>query len=405
MKKLLSALLVLSLCCSLVTVSALADWICPSCGHENRDKANFCGSCRAAKPEAQAMAVPTAANGWICGSCGMGCPDEDAFCIVCGADRNDSCMAAYVAPQVEKNTVSFDPAQVLSLTGSISANDSEVKFSYTAQVTGRYRFWIAQCLSGVKFQVQVFDSRETRLKNEYLAQDDGASVDFTAGETYVIKVNQYRNYGDFVLNLGQAVPVADVTGYRYISDSVCFTEQVNRYVFTAPYDGVYGFFIRECNNGLRFNVKVTDAAGYEKCSGYLEQNDILNATLAAGQVYTVSVTQYRGKGDYVLGTAYAKDVAGLNGCEAFADTVNFSGETIRYSYVCAETGSYTFTLTSADSGFRIGLAVLDRANYSMGNGYLEKGNKLTVSLTAGQVYVVGVQHSRNTGDFTVTIKH
>src|SRR3972149_378991 len=56
---------------------------CPSCGHENRDDATFCGEC------ATALAAQL-----LCGHCGRANPAGRKFCDACAASLTDAARAS-----------------------------------------------------------------------------------------------------------------------------------------------------------------------------------------------------------------------------------------------------------------------------------------------------------------------
>ena len=69
--------------------------LCPSCGHDNREGATFCGNCRTSL----VLAVP-------CPSCGMSNPADQNFCDQCGQDLTAESISSRTPPAAAAPSVS-----------------------------------------------------------------------------------------------------------------------------------------------------------------------------------------------------------------------------------------------------------------------------------------------------------
>ena len=252
---------------SAVPAAFAEGWVCPGCGRENPEKANFCGECRTEKPAAR-VAPESESNAWVCSNCSAVCPDGDKFCIYCGNDRHDGDARALLVEPGERKSAQYPPAEIVRMSDSVQSGQ-ERSYSFTARTEGRYSLFLQDCKSGFGLSVSVMNARGERLDYTYLTGDAGSvlTVELAEGQTYAIRAAQSSGEGSYTLCVGAANPVRKTDGVQVIRDSIVFENQVNRYSFTAPEDGRYGFWCTDTAYGIELRVDIYDSLGLRATCG------------------------------------------------------------------------------------------------------------------------------------------
>ena len=90
-------------------------------------------------------------------------------------------------------------------------------------------------------RLRIYNSGWEQIKADYdLDNGEGLTVSFAAGESYYIRVEQYREYGAYTLNIGPKKEVVNITNNTAVSDSIQYTDQENDYIFKAKLKGTPG---------------------------------------------------------------------------------------------------------------------------------------------------------------------
>ena len=403
-RKVLTLLLALSLL--LVYTAALAEgsWICPGCGRENPERANFCGSCRSPKPSGE-ITAEAASNAWVCSQCGDVCPDGDAFCMMCGNDHHETDERAILVPESTVSDITFPAAQILPLEGVFRQNDEERSYEYTAPVTGSYRIFVKTADSGFQVRVRVLDLSDYVLGSDYLKQGQGYDVELQAGNRYIIKAIQNRDLGAFTVGVGIPREPGALENNRSIHDSMSFTDQDNQYILQAQTSGVYRFWVYQANSGFSTRVRVFDKQGYVLGSDYVKQNQGISVELAAGEIYTVHAIQHNDLGEYQLRIGCPKTTTDISGCLTVGDDISFTDQENTYTFTATESGVYVVQLAKAMKGFSARVRVFDQGGYVLGSDYLKQGGNYSVELKAGSIYTVKVIQHNEYGAYCLRITH
>ena len=377
-------------------------WVCPGCGHENPNRANFCASCREPRPT-EDITVTAAENAWVCSVCGEICSDGDAFCMICGNEPYASDRRALLLPELRMESAALPPAQIQDVSRDFSAEDEECSLDYTAPVTGPYYIYLKTADQGFKAYIRVYDTQGYDLGSYYLAQGDGFSVELKEGDRYTVKMIQRSGLGSFTLGIGIPKEWTDLGNSRIIADSMSFSEQDNRYTITPQTTGRHYIWISRAMNGFRVWLRVYDRQGYSLGSYYLAQGDGFGVDLAAGETYYIYVKQHSQKGDYELRIGSPRNTADISGCPLIGDVISFCSQENVYTFKAAEDGEYEFRLARADEGFRVYLRVFDQGGYDLGSCYVDQGDSFRVSLSAGSVYTVKAVQHQGFGTYSLEI--
>ena len=135
------------------------------------------------------------------------------------------------------------------------------------------------------------------------------------------------------------------------------------------------------------------------------QDEGFTVSLNAGQRYLIHSQYSRGLDSYELRIGFQTPTADISGSSFVGDSIYFTDQVNRYTFVPTETAAYTFRITKADSGIRLRLSVNDVGGYCLDYGYLEQNNELKVDLQAGAAYTVEIRQSRGQGAYTFQITY
>lgn len=168
----------------------------------------------------------------------------------------------------------------------------------TAPVSGVYRFQLNEVHADVTFNLLLWDRLENKLiDTEY----SGYTVKLSAGETYELRIDHDVGYGSYELNISYPKEPVDITGYDVVNDSIEYSGQINEYVYTPEYFGIYYFDLSEVNADVDFEFLVYDHLGYEIVD---TQSKSSHAELNAGESYIIRVEHNYGYSAYKLTIEY-----------------------------------------------------------------------------------------------------
>ena len=386
---------------------AEGDWTCPNCGRVNSADANFCGGCRSSKPQA-VYNVETLANARECPSCGKIGPMSDNFCTNCGGDYASSRPDAYLAEKPVWNSVAFASEGSEALSGTMRDKGQMDRYTFVPAVDGVYGLVLSEAKSGFKLKIGISDSQGKMINTWFgVSGGDCINAELEAGVMYSIDIYQYDETGSYTVSLCKASPVRSIDGVTFISDSMFFEDQQNRYVFTAPVTGVWRIFVKECNKGFKTDLTITDTQGYTIKSGWgYERDEGLTATLTAGQRYYLTAEQQSSLDSYVLGVMCPRKVLDISGCKAVGDEITYKDEELRYAYTAPVSGEYRFTMRFMKAGVKCDIEITDADGYTVKSGWgYGAGDSMKVSLEAGRTYTVVLSQQSGLGACTMGISH
>ena len=381
---------------------AAGGWICPACGHENPDRANFCGSCREPKPTAE---IPAAAqtNAWVCSGCGEISPDSDSFCMICGQNHLETDQRALLISEREVISRQLSPAEIQELSGTFRTESEAMSLEMNPSVSGRYRVFLKTADHGFRIRAVITDAQGYSLETEYLEQGEGFSVRLEAGKRYSLNLTQHAGFGGFTMAVGKPKEWEDVSACGVISDSFGYQNQDNRYAFTPDVSGVHYLWISQAMAGFQAHILIEDGQGYSLASEYPAQGEGISISLKAGETVYVHTEQHRDLGEYQLTIGKPRPATDITGAPLVGDILTYRTERNTYQFQAPEEGDYHFRLTRADSGFQAKVTVLDQGGYELALDYLSQGEKTEAHLAAGQICTVRVDQHRGLGTYSFQV--
>lgn len=277
----------------------------------------------------------------------------------------------------------------------VSYANQKNRYSFTPQISGRYRFDITEANANLDFRFMMWNDMDENLVNTY---ENGFYQVLEAGKTYEIQIRQFDGIGSYCLKVGFQKPETDITGYTVINDSIEYTDQKNVYFLTAPVSGRYRLDITETNASNTYRLMAWDRL----------ENNILNTyetgaylDLNEGETCEIQVRYYDGFDKYILNIGYPNEEQDISGYERVYDAVNYVNQINYYKYVPTQTGAYTFNLSEYDSGCAFRLAIFDEYDYELSDTF---SGAATVELTAGKEYTVIIYQDTGVGNYTLNIE-
>lgn len=136
-----------------------------------------------------------------------------------------------------------------------------------------------------------------------ISKNEGLTIDnMIAGETYTVEITQYNSYSPYILEVGyQKEPVE--LNVNSVSDIIQYTQQQNVYQFSPQSNGNYSFIIDKMVSGMKINISIFNEGGNRidgTSYGIENGNGLLIENMVKGENYTIYITQYEGKGSYLM---------------------------------------------------------------------------------------------------------
>ena len=253
--------------------------------------------------------------------------------------------------------------------------------------------------------MRIYNSGWEEVKSDYnLDNGDGLTENLTAGEKYYIRVEQYREYGAYTLNVGQKKETVDITNFTAVSDSIQYTDQKNDYLYVAGNEGTHRFEFSDVPNGTDLRLRIYNSGWEEMKSDYdLDNGDGLTEFLTAGETYYIRVEQYREYGVYTLNIGPKKEVVDITNNTAVSDSIQYTDQENDYIFKAKSEGTYILAFSNVLEGnsFRLGGYNSGweelKSDYNLGND-----GGVEVSLSEGESYFIRVTQYNGSGNYILT---
>ncbi|MEY8336265.1 hypothetical protein AALB53_24900 [Lachnospiraceae bacterium 47-T17] len=312
----------------------------------------------------------------------------------------------YNAVAIEDAPFEIQPNEIIGFSGEVSSDGQSNDYEYIPPLSGTYRFEFSNVPNGTDLRLRIYNSGWEEMKSDYdLDNGDGLTENLSAGEKYYIRVEQYREYGAYTLNVGQKKETVDITNFTAISDSIQYTDQKNDYLYVARNEGTHRFEFSNVPNGTDLRLRIYNSGWEEMKSDYdLDNGEGLTVSFAAGESYYIRVEQYREIGPYTLNIGPKKEITDLTNYTLISDSIQYTAQQNDYSYVAENDGIYRFEFSNVPNGTDLRLRIYNSGWEEMKSDYdLDNGDGLTEFLTAGETYYIRVEQYREYGAYTLNI--
>lgn len=204
---------------------------------------------------------------------------------------------------LSEQTPTVDISSYSQVCDSIVFNKQVNVYQFTPQRDGRYSFEFAEVKSGIVFELYVYnDLGEVVGSDGYAANKDYLSVSLEKGETYTIKIYQYKNTGSYTLKIGKQKEAVDVSSNYLVNDCLEFFGQRNVYSFSVKKDGNHTITFSNIANGVVLEVRVYNYLDEVISSdSYCLNGDTLTIkNLKSGDQYQIVVYVNKNLGSYTM---------------------------------------------------------------------------------------------------------
>ena len=303
---------------------------------------------------------------------------------------------------------SFDvsPIEILTLVGDVYEKGQTVDYEFEPQIDGRYRFEFSDVPDGTDLWLGIYNFGGEKISSSSnLDNGDGLTVSLKAGELYFLRVEQYNNFGHYVLNVGVKKPVTDISTFTAVSDSIQYTNQQNDYSFSASLDGRYRFEFSDVPDGTDLWLGIYNS-GWEKIdsSSNLDNGDGLTVSLVAGKLYYLRVEQYNKVGLYTLNIGMKKPIMDISTFTAISDSIQYTDQQNDYSFSASLGGRYRFEFSDVPDGTDLWLGIYNSGWEKIdSSSNLDNGDGLTVDLSKNKEYFIRVSYYCNCDKYTLNV--
>ena len=285
-----------------------------------------------------------------------------------------------------------------TIAGKITYTNQKNEYLYTAPMSGRYRFdfSISDVQCDYTFGIYASNNEELALSN---CSSGGRTIDLVEGETYTIAVEQESGFFDYSISIGVPNAEQSIDGNSF-SGSITYTDQFDRYVYTAPVNGVYRFdFISD--NAQCDYIFYLYASNNEELASTYYSNAGQTVELVAGQTYRIEVEQESGFENYTINIGVPNNIVNVEG-DVITGDITYTNQENVYKYIPPVSGEYTFSFgtnnVDADYEFNIDSPI----NENIVSTYCSRESE-TVQLEEGQEYTITVKQSTDFASYQINI--
>jgi len=295
------------------------------------------------------------------------------------------------------------------ITDKTEYNDQLNVYTYTAPVSGQYRFNFTEIVSGAELIVNIYNRLEAEIGYNYWCENnEGVTVALEAGETYTIHVAQRESLTNYIMSVGVATSAIDVSSYTVINDRISFIDQINHYTFTAPSTSKYYFSMSNLVDDTEVRFEILNYLGETVAyNNWCGNGDSVSADMTAGQTYTLRVSYRSACSDYTINVITTKDAVALSSNNGYNDTFVLDGQDNVYNFTATVDGDHIIAISgmSNENGY-IDLEIKNSSGDTVDYDYYLYNNEYLVieDVKKGEVYTICVSESSGLIDYTVSVE-
>ena len=272
------------------------------------------------------------------------------------------------------------------------------QYTYIAPITGTYRFDFISDNTGNNYRFKMYASDKTEKANTYYSKN-GATVDLVQGEQYTIYVEQYSGFLNYTISIGIPNEIQTINGNNF-SGSLLYTDQVDRFMYTAPITGTYRFDFSSDNTNSNYIFRMYALDKSEKADTYYSKNGV-TVNLVEGEMYTIEVVQYSDIGNYIINIGVPSAPIEVNG-NCISGNIMYVDQENIYIYRAPITGEYVFDFQISDVNTSYKFNVITSMNLELISAYSSKATG-KAQLEVGQVYTIKVIQNKGFPTYTINI--
>lgn len=270
--------------------------------------------------------------------------------------------------------------------GILSYSDQKDEYTYTAPITGQYRFDFSSSDVQCDYRFYIYASNNQQLVSTYFS-NNGKTVELAEGDTYTLSVKQYSGYPSYTITIGIPNTVQVINGNSF-SGSITYTGQIDNYTYFAPVTGKYRFDFISDNVQADYRFYLY-ASNNEQLASTYYSNKGKTVDLVEGETYRIEVKQNSGMENYTINIGVPNNIINAEG-NTISGNLTFTDQENLYTYTAPVSGKYKFTFGTDDANSDYRFYVISAINEQIASSYYSNGSKV-VQLEAGQVYTIKVK--------------
>ena len=292
-----------------------------------------------------------------------------------------------------------------SISGTFSAEDEKIIYTYKAPVYGKYRFDLDIDNVNYSYSISIKDSKNAKLSSGSSGSSSkGITVTLEKDYTYTIEIIQDYGLCSYSISIGVPNTPKTVSGTE-ISGSITYTDQSDTYYYTANVDGYYRFDldISNVNNNYRFSIYDSKEQKLASCS-YSDFGHGTNAKLKANEKYRIVIVQDYRLCDYKITIGVPTEPTQVAG-NSILGSLSFEEQKDTYYYTAPRTGRYIFKLSSGNVNANYNFEII-RANNSKIRSttyYAEKNKNTLVNLNENENYTITISQDYLLSSYEIAI--
>lgn len=258
----------------------------------------------------------------------------------------------------------------------------EFPYSFTAEITGVYRFDFGTYDSECDYRVKLTDKKNKVIfETCYSTYENGISRTLTKGETYKLVVTQHEGFTTGKITIGIPNEEMNVESNE-INGQFTYTDQENIYNYHSNLEGVYRFDFLTNDVICDYKVKLINNINYtEFDTCYSTYYNGKTATLEANTDYRIIITQTSGLPKYEIKIHEPLPIENVNG--TFSGEISFIDQKNIYEFTPKESGDYKVNLNFGDKECYCSLTLKNDIN-----------SKLLSSVSSERVCIVKLEKGK-----------
>ncbi len=295
------------------------------------------------------------------------------------------------------------------ITDKIEFTGQRIVYTFTPATTGKYRFGMSEITSGNCVSLSIRNRLDEEVGyDSYCYNEEGATAELSAGETYTIYVSQRSGLTNYIMSIGTQKDTVDVTDYTTVKDSIQYSSQTNIYTFTPAKDGAYRFSISGMTDNSYVQLYLYNYLGENvKSDSYCYNGEGLSVDLKAGQVYTIKISHSSGYTAYTLNNISEGDPVAMSSNNGYSDGFIYDGQKNVYTFTATAEGKHIVAISGiADEYDNVEMDILDSNGNTVDYDYSVYNNDyLTIDdVKIGDVYTITVYEDYGLVNYIISIQ-
>ncbi|MCM1507987.1 MAG: hypothetical protein NC177_12780 [Ruminococcus flavefaciens] len=306
---------------------------------------------------------------------------------------------------IVNSAIAIDRIEILGISDKIQSEDEQMTYEFTSFEAGTYRFELSDITNNALFTMTLYNADMEQLAWENNRSDGkGITYDLNSNSEYFIVVEQQNGTGSYNLNVGCSKGVTDVSEYTEIGDSIQYTDQKNKYLFTSSEAGTYRFELSDITNNALFTMALYNA-DMEQLAWENNRSDGAGITceLNENTQYFVVVEHQGNNGSYKLNIGCQKPVTDISYYNEISDSIQYTNQKNKYLFIPSETGEFEFKLSDVtnDALFTMALYNADMEQLIYENNR-RNDSSIYFDLEAGKQYFLMIIQQGNFGKYNLS---